>query len=177
MPISRANDLASGVCLVVHSSIVDRESANWVAACADRCVPYSSYGRVVFRAAPADRFAQLQRPKSHRRYLSSRSLSPAGSIEVSFAPGVIVRHAPTPHAIAPRRTARRLSPSHGNTSPEVAEKNFSISDSMKARNRIPQVSPTYVNSLTRAMNRNMLFPGDEKPRRFPYLRMKRNMCA
>ena len=25
------------------------------------------------------------------------------------------------------------------------------------------------------MNRNMLFPGDEKPRRFPYLRMKRNV--
>ena len=106
MPIPRANDLASDVCLVVHSSIVDRESANWVAACNAQCAPYSSYGRVVFRAAPADRFAQLQRPKSHRRYLSSRSLSPAGSIEVSFAPGVIVRHAPTPHAIAPRRTAR-----------------------------------------------------------------------
>jgi hypothetical protein len=33
----------------------------------------------------------------------------------------------------------------------------------------------YVNSLTRAMNRNMLFPGDEEPRRFPYLRTKRHM--
>jgi hypothetical protein len=33
----------------------------------------------------------------------------------------------------------------------------------------------YVNSLTRAMNRNMLFPGDEGPRRFPYLRTKRHM--
>lgn len=34
MPIRRANDLASDVCLVVHSPIVDRESANWLAACA-----------------------------------------------------------------------------------------------------------------------------------------------
>ena len=25
------------------------------------------------------------------------------------------------------------------------------------------------------MNRNMLFPGDEKPRRFPYLRLSRNV--
>jgi hypothetical protein len=33
----------------------------------------------------------------------------------------------------------------------------------------------YVNSLTKPMNRNMLFPGDEKPRRFPDLRLNRNV--
>jgi hypothetical protein len=114
MPIPRANDLASDVCLVVHSSIVDRRSreSNWWQR-AHRCsasVLRTSYGRVMFRAAPADRFAQLPRPKSRRRCLSSRSLSPAGSIEVSFASGVIVLHAPTPHTIAPRRTARSLVP-------------------------------------------------------------------
>ena len=50
---------------------------------------------------------QLQRPKSHRAAFSSRSLSPAGSSEVSFAPGAIVRHAPAPpHAIAPVDRAR-----------------------------------------------------------------------
>lgn len=80
-----------------------------------------------------------QRRKHRNRIgaaFSSRSLSLVSSIEVSFAPGTIVLHAPAPPtydcAHGPCATSRS---GHDATSPEC-QKDLSINDSVNAPNRI-----------------------------------------